>query len=105
MYVCVAMLPVALLLIIVLKKPSGAPPGAKSLNSILNLDMVAELTGQEIGHIWNEFHSKKVAQYARQASVHLGSQDGISASIPSDKYKELMSNAKVLVCECRVVIG
>lgn len=59
--------------------PSGVCGRHKSLESILNLDLVQDKTGPEISQIWNQYFS---------------SRDTISAVIPAETFEKIQTRAQ-----------
>ncbi|KAJ1940017.1 hypothetical protein FBU59_003933, partial [Linderina macrospora] len=57
---------------------NNLPPGVKSLDEIMRIDLLSDKTSEEVGHIWNQYHATK---------------DTISAAIPASTYKDLLKTA------------
>ncbi|KXS13270.1 ATP11-domain-containing protein [Gonapodya prolifera JEL478] len=61
-------------------QPDAVPPTIKSLDSILNLEKIAQLSADEIGELWKAYHARK---------------DGmLYAVVPADVYSKLMTRGK-----------
>ncbi|KAJ1960956.1 hypothetical protein GGI12_003517 [Dipsacomyces acuminosporus] len=57
---------------------SNLPPSVKALDEIMKIDMLGTKSSEEIGEIWNQYHSTK---------------DMISAAIPASTYRQLLRTA------------
>ncbi|KAJ2395216.1 hypothetical protein GGI05_001689 [Coemansia sp. RSA 2603] len=58
---------------------SNLPPGVKTLDQIMRVDLLKSKNTEEIGEIWNQYHATK---------------DTISAAIPATTYGDLLAVAK-----------
>ncbi|KAJ2719422.1 hypothetical protein GGI07_005223 [Coemansia sp. Benny D115] len=59
---------------------SNLPPGVKTLDQIMKLEMLESKTAEQVGQIWTQYHSAK--------------NNTISACIPTDAYASLLQTAR-----------
>ncbi|KAJ2850426.1 hypothetical protein IWW36_001916 [Coemansia brasiliensis] len=55
------------------------PPGVKSLDQVMKVEMLENKTAEEIGEIWTAYHATK---------------DAVSAAIPAETYQRLLQVAR-----------